>query len=41
VYEFHDLRGALKPRSDGRLHRVDAAGLRALMTTDETLEQDE
>jgi hypothetical protein len=41
VYEFHDLRGALKPRSDGRLQRVDAAGLRALMTTDETLEQDE
>jgi hypothetical protein len=41
VYEFHDLRGALKPRADGRLQRVDAAGLRALMTTDETLEQDE
>ncbi|WP_020651996.1 hypothetical protein [Massilia niastensis] len=41
LYEFHDLRGALKPRSDGRLQRVDAAGLRALMTTDETLEQDE
>jgi hypothetical protein len=41
LYEFHDLRGALKPRSDGRLQRVDAAGLRALMKTDETLEQDE
>jgi hypothetical protein len=41
VYEFHDLRGALKPRSDGRLQRVDAAGLRALISTDETLEQDE
>jgi hypothetical protein len=41
LYEFHDLRGALKPRSDGRLHRVDAAGLRALMNTDVTLEQDE
>jgi hypothetical protein len=41
LYEFHDLRGALKPRSDGRLQRVDAAGLRALMNTDETLEQDE
>ncbi|OON61285.1 hypothetical protein B0920_16835 [Massilia sp. KIM] len=41
LYEFHDLRGALKPRSDGRLQRVDAAGLRALMSTDETLEQDE
>ena len=41
LYEFHDLRGALKPRSDGRLQRVDAAGLRALMHTDVTLEQDE
>jgi hypothetical protein len=41
LYEFHDLRGALKPRADGRLLRVDAAGLRALMGTDETLEQDE
>ena len=41
LYEFHDLRGALKPRSDGRLHRVDMAGLRALLTTDVTLEQDE
>lgn len=41
LYELNDLRGALKPRSDGRLQRVDAAGLRALMTTDETLEQDE
>ncbi len=41
LYDFHDLRGALKPRADGRLQRVDAAGLRALMTTDETLEQDE
>jgi hypothetical protein len=41
LYEMNDLRGALKPRADGRLHRVDAAGLRALMITDETLEQDE
>jgi hypothetical protein len=41
LYELNDLRGALKPRSDGRLQRVDAAGLRALITTDETLEQDE
>ncbi|MGZ5201874.1 MAG: hypothetical protein ACXWC4_19115 [Telluria sp.] len=41
LYEFHDLRGALKLRSDGRLQRVDAAGLRALMNTDVTLEQDE
>jgi hypothetical protein len=41
LYDFHDLRGALKPRADGRLQRVDAAGLRALMTTDQSLEQDE
>jgi hypothetical protein len=41
LYEMNDLRGALKPRPDGRLQRVDAAGLRALMITDETLEQDE
>jgi len=41
LYDYHDLRGALKPRADGRLQRVDAAGLRALMTTDESLEQDE
>jgi hypothetical protein len=41
LYEMNDLRGALKPRADGRLQRVDAAGLRALMITDETFEQDE
>ena len=41
LYDYHDLRGALKPRGDGRLQRVDAAGLRALMANDETLEQDE
>ena len=41
LYDYHDLRGALKPRADGRLQRVDAAGLRALMTTDQSLEQDE
>ncbi|HEX9171712.1 MAG TPA: hypothetical protein VF861_03540 [Telluria sp.] len=41
VYDLNDLRGALKPRADGRLQRVDAAGLRALMNTDQTLEQDE
>jgi hypothetical protein len=41
LYDMNDLRGALKPRADGRLQRIDAAGLRALMTTDETLEQDE
>jgi hypothetical protein len=41
LYDLNDLRGALKPRADGRLQRVDAAGLRALMANDETLEQDE
>jgi hypothetical protein len=41
LYDFHDLRGALKLRGDGRLQRVDAAGLRALMSTDPSLEQDE
>jgi len=41
LYELNDLRGALKPRADGRLQRVDAAGLRALINNDETLEQDE
>jgi hypothetical protein len=41
LYDLNDLRGALKPRAGGRLQRVDAAGLRALMTSDESLEQDE
>jgi hypothetical protein len=40
LYEMNDLRGALKPRADGRLHRADAAALRTLMNTD-SLEQDE
>lgn len=40
LYEMDDLRGALKPRADGRLQRIDAAGLRALMTTEDTLEHD-
>jgi hypothetical protein len=40
LYEMNDLRGALKPRADGRLHRADAAALRALMTND-SLERDE
>jgi hypothetical protein len=31
LYDANDLRGALKPRADGRQQRVDAAGLRALM----------
>jgi hypothetical protein len=35
LYEANDLRGALKPRADGRLQRVDAAGLRNLMNSEE------
>lgn len=31
LYELNDLRGALKPRADGRPQRADAATLRALM----------
>jgi len=31
LYEMNDLRGALKPRADGRPQRADAATLRALM----------
>ena len=34
LYEMNDLRGALKPRADGRLQRADAAGLRNLMDQD-------
>ena len=44
LYDLDDLRGALKPRPDGRAARIDAAGLRALLaasTPDQTLEQDE
>ena len=40
LYEEDDLRGALKPRADGRLHRIDAAGLRALMISEENTEQE-
>lgn len=35
LYEMNDLRGALKPRADGRAQRVDAAGLRTLMNNEE------
>ncbi len=31
LYEMNDLRGALKPRADGRMARADAAALRQLM----------
>lgn len=40
LYEMNDLRGALKPRADGRLQRADAAALRTLMNNDSP-EQDE
>ena len=40
LYEMNDLRGALKPRADGRLQRADAASLRTLMNNDSS-EQDE
>jgi hypothetical protein len=35
LYEKHDLRGALKPRADGRPQRADAATLRSIMNTPE------
>lgn len=41
LYDLNDLRGALKPRPDGRPARIDAAGLRAMLSPIETLEQDE
>jgi len=34
LYEYQDLRGALRPRADGRPQRVDLAGLRTLMAND-------
>jgi hypothetical protein len=40
LYDMDDLRGALKPRSDGRLQRIDANGLRTLIEN-ESSEQDE
>ncbi len=41
LFEYQDLRGALKPRADGRPQRLDVAGLRALIAADSTLEQNE
>lgn len=41
LFDYQDLRGALKPRADGRPQRLDANGLRALIAADSTLEQDE
>ena len=34
LYDMNDLRGALKPRADGRLHRADASTVRTLMNND-------
>jgi hypothetical protein len=36
LYELNDLRGALKPRADGKLARADAAAVRALMQQADT-----
>ena len=36
LYELNDLRGALKPRADGRQQRADADALRALLAATET-----
>jgi len=38
LYDMNDLRGALKPRADGRQQRIDAAGLRALIDNQESPE---
>jgi hypothetical protein len=35
LYELNDLRGALKPRADGRMPRADATAVRALMAPSE------
>ena len=34
LYEYQDLRGALKARADGRPQRIDLAGLRTLIAND-------
>jgi hypothetical protein len=34
LYEMNDLRGALKPRADGRPQRIDAAALRTLINNE-------
>jgi hypothetical protein len=41
LYDMNDLRGALKPRADGRVQRIDANGLRTLIDNEQNLEQDE
>lgn len=38
LYEYQDMRGALKPRADGRPQRIDIAGLRALIATGDNKE---
>jgi hypothetical protein len=34
LYEMNDLRGALKPRPDGRPHRADLTAVRILLDGD-------
>ena len=41
LYEYQDLRGALKPRADGRVLRIDMSGLRALIAADDKSEPSE
>ncbi len=41
LYEYQDLRGALKPRADGRVQRIDMSGLRALIAADDKSEPSE
>lgn len=36
MYELDDMRGALKPKADGKLLRTDIAGLRTLLSRPET-----
>ena len=37
LYEMNDLRGALKPRPDGRVQRADLNAVRALLAADDNL----
>lgn len=34
LYDLDDLRGALKPKADGKVMRIDSVGLRALLAAD-------
>jgi hypothetical protein len=40
VYDLNDLRGALKPRPDGRLQRADVDAVRALITASPDLNEE-